>query len=95
MSTDLLAALSLVLVEFDDGRIAIPIKGQTSTQLFPPLNAPVTWWGPAANPFFTFAAMVVPSNDYFIGSTRVISNPLGYPDEPNPDFQPSLCIDIQ
>lgn len=46
------APLSLVLVEFDQGRIAIPIKGQTSTQLFPPLNAPVTWWGPAANPFF-------------------------------------------
>jgi len=46
------APLSLVLVEFDNGRIAIPIKGQTSTQLFPPLNAPVTWWGPAANPFF-------------------------------------------
>ncbi len=47
------APLSLVLVEFDNGRIAIPIKGQTSTQLFPPLNAPVTWWGPAANPYFT------------------------------------------
>ena len=47
------APLSLVLVEFDQGRIAIPIKGQTSTQLFPPLNAPVSWWGPAANPFFT------------------------------------------
>lgn len=47
------APLSLVLVEFDQGRIAIPIKGQTSTQLYPPLNAPVTWWGPAANPFFT------------------------------------------
>ncbi len=46
------APLSLVLVEFDDGRISIPIKGQTSTQLFPPLNAPVTWWGPAGNPFF-------------------------------------------
>jgi hypothetical protein len=46
------APLSLVLVEFDNGRIAIPIKGQTSTQLFPPLNAPVTWWGPGANPFF-------------------------------------------
>ena len=46
------APLSLVLVEFDQGRIAIPIKGQTSTQLFPPLNAPVKWWGPAANPFF-------------------------------------------
>lgn len=46
------APLSLVLVEFDDGRISIPIKGQTSTQLFPPLNAPVSWWGPAGNPFF-------------------------------------------
>ncbi len=47
------APLSLVLVEFNEGRISIPIKGQTSTQLFPPLNAPVEWWGPAANPFFT------------------------------------------
>ena len=47
------APLSLVLVEFDNGRIAIPIKGQTSTQLFPPMNAPVTWWGPGGNPFFT------------------------------------------
>jgi hypothetical protein len=46
------APLSLVMVEFDDGRISIPIKGQTSTQLFPPLNAAVNWWGPAANPFF-------------------------------------------
>lgn len=47
------APLSLVLVEFNEGRISIPIKGQTSTQLFPPLNAPIKWWGPAANPFFT------------------------------------------
>ena len=46
------APLTLVLVEFEKGRIAIPIKGQTSTQLFPPLNAPVQWWGPAPNPFF-------------------------------------------
>jgi hypothetical protein len=46
------APLTLVLVEFDGGKISIPIKGQTSTQLFPPLNAPVTWWGPGANPFF-------------------------------------------
>lgn len=46
------APLTLVLVEFDSGRISIPIKGQTSTQLYPPLNAPVTWWGPAGNPFF-------------------------------------------
>ncbi len=46
------APLTLVLVEFNEGRISIPIKGPTSTQLFPPLNAPVSWWGPAANPFF-------------------------------------------
>ena len=46
------APLSLVLVEFDQGRISIPIKGQTSTQLFPPMNAQVTWWGPSMNPFF-------------------------------------------
>ena len=46
------APLSLVMVEFDDGRISIPIKGQTSTELFPPLNARVQWFGPAYNPFF-------------------------------------------
>lgn len=46
------APLTLVLVEFDNGRITIPIKGQTSTQLFPPLNAPVRWWGPSGNAFF-------------------------------------------
>lgn len=46
------APLSLVMVEFADGRISIPIKGQTSTQLFPPLNAAVSWFGPAFNPFF-------------------------------------------
>ena len=46
------APLTLVMVEFDNGRITIPIKGQTSTQLFPPLNAPVSWWGPGGNPFF-------------------------------------------
>lgn len=46
------APLSLVMVEFDDGRISIPIRGQTSTELFPPLNAPVEWYGPGMNPFF-------------------------------------------
>ena len=46
------APLTLVLVEFNEGRITIPIKGPTSTQLFPPLNAPVSWWGPQGNPFF-------------------------------------------
>ena len=46
------APLTLLMVEFDDGRISIPIKGQTSTELFPPLNARVQWYGPAFNPFF-------------------------------------------
>ena len=46
------APLTLVMVEFDQGRITIPIKGQTSTQLFPPLNAAVKWFGPSGNPFF-------------------------------------------
>lgn len=46
------APLTLVMVEFDNGRISIPIKGQTSTELFPPLNARVKWFGPAYNPFF-------------------------------------------
>lgn len=46
------APLTLLMVEFDDGRISIPVKGQTSTELFPPLNARVNWFGPAFNPFF-------------------------------------------
>lgn len=57
------APLTLVMVEFNEGRISIPVKGQTSTQLFPPLNAPVTWFGPGPNPFFPgntrFAPFVV------------------------------------
>lgn len=47
------APLSLLMVEFDNGRISIPIKGQTSTELFPPLNARVQWFGPGYNPFFS------------------------------------------
>jgi len=46
------APLTLVMVEFDNGRISIPIRGQTSTELFPPLNRPVEWFGPAMNPMF-------------------------------------------
>ena len=46
------APLSLIMIEFEDGRISIPIKGQTSTQLFPPINAKLNWYGPALNPFF-------------------------------------------
>jgi len=47
------APLSLIMIEFEDGRISIPIKGQTSTQLFPPINANLAWYGPALNPFFS------------------------------------------
>ena len=46
------APLTLIMVEFNEGRISIPIKGPTSTQLFPPLNAAVEWWGPGGNAFF-------------------------------------------
>lgn len=35
------------------------------------------------------------SNDYIIGTTRIICNPRGYDDyEPNPKFDPQLVIDI-
>ena len=34
------------------------------------------------------------SNDYQIGSTRVISNPRAYPDDPNPNFNPALVIEV-
>lgn len=46
------APLTLIMIEFQDGQISIPIKGQTSTQLFPPINADVRWYGPGLNPFF-------------------------------------------
>jgi predicted phosphodiesterase len=32
--------------------------------------------------------------DYTIGSTRVVSNPRGYPDEPVVDFDPALIIEL-
>jgi Icc-related predicted phosphoesterase len=32
--------------------------------------------------------------DYWIGETRVICNPRGYPDKPNPLFQPDLVIGL-
>jgi predicted phosphodiesterase len=32
--------------------------------------------------------------DYNIGETRVVCNPLGYPDEPRRGFKPALTIDI-
>jgi hypothetical protein len=46
------APLTLIMIEFQDGQISIPLKGQTSTQLFPPINADIRWFGPALNPFF-------------------------------------------
>jgi Icc-related predicted phosphoesterase len=32
--------------------------------------------------------------DYWIGKTRVICNPRGYPDKPNPAFQPDLVLSV-
>ncbi len=33
-------------------------------------------------------------SDYKIKDTRIICNPRGYPDEPNPHFDPSLVVEI-
>ena len=33
-------------------------------------------------------------SDYYIGDTRVLCNPRGYPDEPNKRFVPDLEIDL-
>lgn len=35
------------------------------------------------------------SSDYILGKTRVIANPKGYPDDPNPLFNPHLTIEIE
>lgn len=35
------------------------------------------------------------SHDYQIGATRVVTNPRGYIDEPNPHFNPALVIDLE
>jgi Icc-related predicted phosphoesterase len=34
------------------------------------------------------------SADYSIGSTRVICNPRGYPEELNAGFQPGLVVEV-
>jgi predicted phosphodiesterase len=34
------------------------------------------------------------SSDYRIGATRVVANPRGYPDEPNPAFAGALVLDV-
>lgn len=34
------------------------------------------------------------SNDYHIGTTRIIANPQAYPDEPNDGFNPTLIIEV-
>lgn len=34
------------------------------------------------------------SNDYCIGTTRVIANPQAYPDDPNPTFNPRLIVEL-
>ena len=33
--------------------------------------------------------------EYSIGDTRVICNPLGYPDEPQRGFDPALIVEIK
>ncbi|BCU77497.1 metallophosphoesterase [Luteolibacter sp. LG18] len=34
------------------------------------------------------------SADYHIGRTRIVSNPQGYPDDPNPGFKPDWVLDL-
>jgi len=34
------------------------------------------------------------SSDYTIGSCRVLCNPKGYPDEPNPQYSPEFCFEL-
>jgi len=34
------------------------------------------------------------TSDYVLGSTRVLCNPRGYPDESNPDFVPDLVVEV-
>jgi len=34
------------------------------------------------------------SQDYRIGGTRVIANPRGYIDDPNPNFNPELVVEV-
>jgi predicted phosphohydrolase len=34
------------------------------------------------------------SSDYLLGHTRVLCNPRGYRDSPNPDFNPALLIEV-
>lgn len=35
------------------------------------------------------------SRDYRIGTTRILSNPQGYPDTPNAEFDPALVIELE
>lgn len=35
------------------------------------------------------------SQDYWIGKTRVLANPRGYPDKPNPNFRSDLVISVE
>jgi|WetSurSiteA1Bulk_404760.scaffolds.fasta_scaffold26013_2 predicted phosphohydrolase len=34
------------------------------------------------------------SSDYMIGQTRIVCNPRGYPESPNPNFNPQLVIEV-
>lgn len=33
--------------------------------------------------------------DEWVGRTRILANPAGYPQENNTDFNPALCVDLQ
>lgn len=35
------------------------------------------------------------SNDYWIGRTRVVANPKGYPEKVNPGFQPGMMVNLE
>jgi Icc-related predicted phosphoesterase len=45
-------------------------------------------------PFLWIHGHIHHSIDYYIGSTRVLSNPQGYPDDPNPAFNSNLILKL-
>lgn len=47
-----------------------------------------------ATPLLWIHGHIHHSHDYMIGTTRVVSNPRAYVDDPNPNFNPELVIDL-
>jgi Icc-related predicted phosphoesterase len=45
-------------------------------------------------PYLWIHGHIHQSRDYRIGSTRIISNPQGYPQEPNEFFDPGMIVEI-